>query len=363
MAKAQKNGKIEFARFAFSLVIMLFHIGDDLLSNDFRIFGDFTFFQKGYFGVEFFFIVSGYLMAASAFKTQERKLPIGKDTFLFLDRKLMAILPFHLVVFTITFCYNITTRLGSFDEFFTYVLRVIPNFLLIQRSGLYYSDVLGVEWYISEMLIAMFILYPICKKYYEKFTRIIAPITAILIIGYLIKTTGTLGGSKAWSVICSKTILRAVAEISAGAFAFELTRNFKKLNFTKRDKIGLTLFEIFSYIMVLMYVCYDIDAKYVGQFFIFACVAISLSFSGITYGKKIFNNKLFYFLGSLSLPLYLCHSLTRKLTKVYLGGLEIRYQILIFVLMTFVFAFIAIPLEKKVRILINKKRGELTDNI
>ncbi len=361
MSKAQKNGKIEFARFAFAIIIMLFHIGDDLLPNSYRVFGNFTFFNHGFFGVEFFFIVSGYLMALSAFKTQNNVIPLGKDTFNFLKKKLMAILPFHILVFGITFAYSLVVRLDEgFDYVFKYLIRVIPNALLIQRSGFKCSDVLGVEWYISDMLIAMFVLYPLCKKYYEKFTRIIAPIASLLILGYLIKTTGALNGSKAWSVIFSKTFLRAVSEICAGAFAFEFTRNFKKLNFSKADKIGLTIFEVFCYIMVLVYITYDIPKNYVGVFFIFACIGISLSFSDVTYGAKLFNNKFIYFLGSLSLPLYLCHSLTRKLTRSFTQSLPNELRVIIFILLTFAFSFCVIPLEKRLRVAINNKINKLT---
>ncbi len=361
LSKTQKNGKIEFARFAFAIIIMLFHIGDDLLPGSYRIFGNFTFFSHGFFGVEFFFIVSGYLMASSAFKTQGENMPLGKDTCNFLKKKLMAVLPYHILVFGITLSYTVIARLDEgFDHIFKYLIRVIPNALLIQRSGFICSDVLGVEWYISEMLIAMFVLYPLCKKYYEKFTRIIAPVASLLILGYLIKTTGTLSGAKAWSVVFSKTFLRAISEICAGAFAFELTRNFKKLNFSKSDKIGLTIFEGICYLMVLMFITYDIPKNYVGVFFVFACMGISLSFSDITYGAKLFNNKFVYFLGSLSLPLYLCHSLIRRITNSFTQTLPTELRIIIFMLLSFMFVFCVIPLEKRLRIAINNKINKLT---
>ena len=42
-----RNGKIEFARFLFSIIIMLFHIGGDVLPDTFRIWGNVTFFEAG----------------------------------------------------------------------------------------------------------------------------------------------------------------------------------------------------------------------------------------------------------------------------------------------------------------------------
>ncbi len=352
MEKSRRNGKIELARFVFAVIIMLFHIGDDALTLGWKS-GIFTFFRNGSFGVEFFFAVSGFLMAASAFKSRDKKLPLGKDTACFLSKKLMAILPLHLIVFTVKFIFDFAVRYKSAEQSVKFILGVIPNFLLIQRSGLYTVDVLGVEWYISNMLFAMLLLYPLCKKYYESFTRIIAPITALLILGYLTKTFGGLSGSAVWSVLVSKTLLRAIAEICAGAFAFEICRNIKKLSFSVSQKVFLTVFEAISYFVIFVYIILGISQKYGATIFLFACVAVVLSFSDLTYGKRIFNNKFCCFLGSLSLPIYLCHSFTRKLSKFYFADFNPYVRIVIFVLMTVAFVAICIPLEKLLRKSIN----------
>lgn len=57
----KRNGSIELYRFLFALVIMVRHIKPLFVSNGYnRLFG------RGALGVEFFFIVSGYLMAKNA---------------------------------------------------------------------------------------------------------------------------------------------------------------------------------------------------------------------------------------------------------------------------------------------------------
>lgn len=361
MAKIAKNGKIEFARFGFSVIIMIFHIFESILPPKFRIAGVFTAFADGWIGVEFFFVVSGYLMAATAFKKQSAPLIVGKETANFLGRKLMAVLPYHLIIFPISFIYVCVTNFDGVIDIVRVFVETLPNFLYIQRSGLKIKDVLGVEWYISEMLIAMLILYPLCRKYYERFTRTIAPVLSLMIIGYLIKTTGTLGGSTAWSVIFSKTFLRAFSEICAGVFVFEACRNFKKLNFSKMDKIFLTLLEVFSYAMILLFVVYKFPGSYSGTFFIFICLAVMLSFSDVTYGAKLFNNKVVYYLGSLSLPLYLCQSLMRSFAVgLYKEGLDFWLTVTLFMVSTFVYAFIARFVEKYVRCALNSKISKLT---
>ena len=359
--KNAKNGKIEFARFIFSIEIMLFHIFDLLLPSNFKLLNHITPFSNGWFGVEFFFVVSGYLMAANAYKNQNDCNSIGKSTFGFLKRKLLAVLPYHLIIFPISCAYILLVNYDGINSLINMIIKVIPNFLLIQRSGLTVKDILGVEWYISEMLIAMLIIYPICKKYYDRFARTIAPVCSILIVGYIIKTTGTLGGSTAWSVLFSKTLLRAIAEICAGVFIFEVTRNINKLNFTKKDKTILTFFEVVSYVMVFAFIIWDFDENLSGTFFIFVCVAVCLSFSDVTYGQKLFNNKFIYYLGSLSLPLYLCQSLMRILSvALFKRGLDFWVAVVLFLISTFVYAFFASVIEKRLRKVITSKLDKLS---
>lgn len=360
--KSQRNGKIEFLRFLFCSIVFLYHIAEKTIGLNYEIFENITFFGKGYFGVEFFFVVSGYLMASTAFKNQENGLQLASDTISFMKRKLMAVLSYHLIVFSVTFIG--VTLFNSFTvvEVFQRFIDSLPNLLLIQRSGLYNVDVLGVEWYISDMLMAMFILYPLCRKYYHNFTKIIAPVISLLIVGYLIKETGKLSGSTAWSVLVSKTLLRAIAEICAGSVLFEIVRSLKKLKFSKKDKVLLTVLEIVSYLLVIGYIIVPSSRKYDGTFLIFLCVGVCLSFSQVTYGNRLFNNKFCVFLGKMTLPLYLCQSLVRRLTTGYIYetyGFAVSLVVSIFG--TFAFAFVAMFIEKYLRRFIDNKIKKISN--
>lgn len=101
--KNKRNGKIELLRFIFCIFILFYHIGLPIYGrSDTPIIGDhITFFSKGYLGVEFFFLVTGFLMARSAHKTNRTSNnSVGTDSLRFMKKKIWSIFPYHLVAFT-----------------------------------------------------------------------------------------------------------------------------------------------------------------------------------------------------------------------------------------------------------------------
>ena len=102
MAKSNRNGKIEFLRFLFSVIIVIHHsryiLGDDQ-----------CLFLGGSLAVEFFFLVSGYLMMASIDRISARKAPgqdLGRETLGFLWRKARAVYPDLLIAWVIALVFT-----------------------------------------------------------------------------------------------------------------------------------------------------------------------------------------------------------------------------------------------------------------
>ena len=65
----------------FALGILFFHISKRFVDDSIIPIGntDFNFFSRGYIGVEFFFIVSGYLLASSAYTKNSKGEPVHGD--------------------------------------------------------------------------------------------------------------------------------------------------------------------------------------------------------------------------------------------------------------------------------------------
>lgn len=169
--KIKKNGQIEFQRFVFCIAILLFHIekyimGEPSLNEGIHV----SLFAHGSLGVEFFFLTSGFFMARTAKKQQEI---IGAESAAeyrrFIIRKYQRIFPMHAIAYGITFlCFVIVNNMSA-KECSVLLLKNVPSFFLVQMSGLGISSVNHIEWYISSMLIAMAVLYPVFINYYRQF--------------------------------------------------------------------------------------------------------------------------------------------------------------------------------------------------
>lgn len=95
----QRNGKIEFMRFIFCITVILFHIGKKYFGLDYQVNRFLSCFRHGDLGVEFFFLVSGYLFAAACVKKRGQEEPLGKSTLLYIYHKWISFYPQYLIAF------------------------------------------------------------------------------------------------------------------------------------------------------------------------------------------------------------------------------------------------------------------------
>ncbi len=299
---AGKNGKIEFFRFVFCMIILLFHVGKYLL--DTAVFGKLSMFAHGAIGVEFFFLVSGFLLAKTAKKRSEGTPELGKETWQFILRKYQGIWFYHLAAFIPTFAVYALIHAKKWFDVALYAVESLPNLFLVQLSGIKGIWLNHVEWYLSAMMIGMFLLYPLLLKWYKTVSRVVAPIAALLIIGWLSHETGKLTGTTVWMDVAYKSLFRAVAELCLGVAAFEWCEIIREKNFTKAQRIGLTALEFGCYFAVVIFSFVMFKYAYEVQALFALLIAVTLSFSRVTYGD-CFDNPFCYWLGEMSLPIYL----------------------------------------------------------
>lgn len=200
----QRNATIELMRFLFASSIILFHIAGTLWDRKLILFSSeefkLTLFRNGYIGVEFFFLVSGFLMAKSIYRRQSQECigklqpePVGVETIRFLWGKVKALWPYYLPACAIGCLLFLLTKENLHPGWF---VPYLPSLFFLQETGLSDASFTGLpSWYISSMLIAMAVLYPICRKFYFSFTSLFGLLLGILMTGALIQLNGNLAGT------------------------------------------------------------------------------------------------------------------------------------------------------------------------
>lgn len=342
---SKHNGIIGFWKFAFCILILLFHA---------RVFAsdtDTVLFSKGSIGVEFFFLVSGFLLARSALnKKEDNNEFLGKETLLFIYKKIKNFFPYILVCFIGGL---IVKSIFSDMTIKDYVLS-IWDLTFLRMAGFRTTVVNGNVWYISAMLLAMLILYPLLRKFKKNFVYLGAPIIVIFLAGILNHNYLSLRTPEDWLGFFYKGFIRAFLELSLGTILYLICEKMKTLNFTKIGKISITLVEIVGFLIpFIMSQFVEKATTYDFIVLIIMSISIVIAFSEKTLEFKFFDNKIIYYLEKLSLPVYLSHIFIR--TIINESGLTVnlnyyeKTSIFIFVTLIFSMAlkFILDALAKK----------------
>lgn len=287
----------------FSLIIVGFH-ARNFANNEEPIL------KGGYIGVEFFFIVSGLLMANSAEKRRETNdtLSLGKDTYLFMKKKILGLMPNIYIAWIIAF---FVEHIGNFSvkPMLKELFYSISELLFITESGFLNYSVGAGFWYISAMLIAMFILYPLMRKYKDIFFYIIAPLLCIFLLGYSFQTWNSFSGPRTWLGYCNKGVIRALLGILIGCICYKIGSVLKNRQYTSLTRYLLTVMELAGY-GVLLFLIWVRNGGGRTDWYLLLLMPIPIicSFSQISMLEDVFSRyRIFHWLGEFSFALYLSH--------------------------------------------------------
>ena len=335
-----RNATIELMRFLFASSVVLFHIAGTLWDRKLILFdsGDLrlTLFRNGYIGVEFFFLVSGFLMAKSIYRRQSQERigkfqpePVGVETIRFLWGKVKSLWPYYLPACAIGCLLFLLTKENLHPGWF---VPYLPSLFFLQETGLSDASFTGLpSWYISSMLIAMAVLYPLCRKFYFSFTSLFGLMLGILMTGALIQLNGNLAGTgQDWWAITFACNFRALGEIALGTVCYEASRRLSQVSFSTGKRILFSLLQVAGYGLSFFYACCYTDRRFSGQILLVLAVSITLSFSEVGYFAQRKThakpNRLFLYLGALSLPIYLLQIFFIRLVSTYASDLRPREQ-------------------------------------
>lgn len=349
--KKRGNGVIELYRFMFCMAVLFFHAEKYFLGEPGKL-GAFKpyFFVHGAVGVEFFFVCTGFFLARSIKKRIEKNpgADLGRDTIDFMLHKVKSIAPVHIVFFVLAFISLIIVRTMGITDIIKNAVGSVPAFFLIQMLGFTGFSPNHVSWYLSVMLISMFVIYPLARRWYSVFVRVIAPALGMFILGYLYHKTGSLTGVMVMVGIFYKSLLRGFAEILIGLSVYEIAEWFKTYKNGKVKSVLITVLSILIVALSWVYIMFTLSSKYEYLFIPISALLLIFAYSEQGLLFKTLSNKASFLLGKLTLPIYLSQVACINIIGHFGKDLSFAVQTAVLAVSVFALSALYLAFERKI---------------
>lgn len=344
--KSNYVAELDFWKFVFSIMIVFGH-GTFLANTEA---GDRLVFGGAVMGVEFYFLLTGFFLVNSIYRSDV-------STLTFIKRRVLNLLPYFIYAFL--FCAAVWfadqiffQHLGRW-QLFAKSLNGIWDFLWLGSSGVATSGINGTWWFLSTMLFVEWTMYPLIKHKERLFVSYIGPLAFFLLLGFISGTFGRLSAREMIGFIKSDN-LRGFLDIIAGALLFYVVYVVQKVSLRRWVKVVLTVVSWIGFlsIWVISYKNNVTISDYVDlnlQFISIPIMSVSIGIilSGNSLTGKLFNPKICKVLGRFSTCLYMVHWQCMILIK-RLAPADMTYHQKLFLLfpLSFLVAFLVMKLAE-----------------
>ncbi len=172
--KISKYNSITFWKILFTFAIVIFHY-----AKNYKDFEETYSINMGWrIAVEFFFIVSGFLLAHKCRKSEMNALRYTLHRYIRLFPEYFI----SLLIMTVIRIYNDRYTLKMT---LIYLLNMTDDILMLNAAAISYVNINGALWYLSAMLISGYFIYWFYRKNSEFFVQVTAPASCIAIYSSL----------------------------------------------------------------------------------------------------------------------------------------------------------------------------------
>lgn len=348
--KKERNVAIEIWRFLIAIAIIGFHVGFIIArSCD----GTNSYFMtpeaKWFFGSSevllIFTLTAGYFMVAHHEKREKDKeymeKSASKRAWEYTWTRIKALIPVLVLgyILGVIICTEFYYPDYNLQQTLTMIVNSAWEFLGFHSVGLRsvgneFFNLNGPLWFISAIIIVGYFLYWLLCKYKDLLVGFIAPFGFIFFTGWWC-FTGTRASQTAWSTFGLQTtstngmggaatdatatlgfnngLIFVLIGLLGGILIYYLVKALKQHKFSSLGKTGLTVLNIACSGLLLWYTIYqptyfNLERWTVALLIIVVITLSLLNKDGIT---KLLNNKvthkLFGYLGSISLQIYMLH--------------------------------------------------------
>lgn len=173
------------------------------------------------------------------------------------------------------------------------LINSIPELLMLQMFGIGNYFPTGAAWYLSAMFLALIVLYPIALRYKSIYKNIIALLVSIVLLGYIIRSTGNIGNAPGQCLgFFQIGVWRAIADIAIGSILYTSVEQLNNKHINTMIRWGLGGLEISGYVGVayIAKICQPGFTDFYFLVILYFSLVITLSEKSIVF--DIFNWKL-----------------------------------------------------------------------
>lgn len=296
----QSGNSIYVWRIVFTILIMVMHFNNiyaKVYENEYVTNG-------WYIAVEFFFIVSGYLLMMRA----EAK-GMTESALCYTAKRYIKLYPEYLFALLLPWVLNLCSGVRGKKESLLMLMDNWEELFMLQCIGLNrFPFMSNVTWYLSVMLIAGFLIYHCVTRYREIYVNFVLPILLVVIYSYLYRHNADMDHwiytERLW---LNEGVLRGLLDMNVGVAVYLIYEQAKKINWTKAASYLMLAIEIFSYSCVII-----ISLRHSGTYdflllFVLA-FAVLLSFMN-GFFVKFHTSRVLKYLNELCYAAYLNHNL------------------------------------------------------
>lgn len=287
--KVSKNNSIEAMRFIFMLIICCWHN-----------YASAGVFKHGYLAVEFFFVLSGYLLYKSFSKQN------SLSTIDYTIKKIKRFGPEYLIVLAIIYLRHlfIPVILGRREFDFAFMMKMFPEMIMLQDCGIYEGGANAPLWYLSILVIGGGLIYSLLK--YNKRLSINVCLPLLCLIGYTyIFNESQTGSIEVWDVEggIKAALLRGMAGMSLGVL---LSYFMEQKGGILEKKPAFTCFV--SIISLLMFLFVITSTPYYDKYALLFIPPILLGcFIRESIINKVFASSIWISMGGITFEMLLLH--------------------------------------------------------
>ncbi len=307
----KRNNAMEFYRFLFSQIIVLFHM---VTNAPFRP----KPFISGNLAVEFFFILSGFFLAANARKThtsQNGGIEAAlTDNIVYTKQRFIRLYPHYLLSVLL----YASVRLFVFRnmKLGNWLQSGITELLMLQSVD-QSSYLTSIFWFPSALLVSSFIVSFLMRWKPDLCTRFLFPLSAMAILSVLMNTNGGIYSTKTYHLVFSDALWRAIAGVMIGCICHDIVQNLPKSKQENKHPVLFSLLEI-SLLTAAVLLMYHPQFPHKGYLMILLfSTFIIIVFCQQSTLSRILNTKFSAYLGKISYAIYLNHVIVHSIINKY----------------------------------------------